>query len=362
METPTQTPTQTRMRALAVRRRPGVGELAGCLESIEVPIPEPGPKEVRVRVCACSINIDDQHLAERTMLGGLPIGPKPTEQRPYVPGADLAGVVEAVGGRVEGLAVGDAVFGIANPIRGKGAWAQYCCTQGRSLHRVPEGWSLVEAAACGLSSTVACAAIAGAGPIEGRTCVVVGASGGIGGLLTQILDAAGAEVVGVCSGRNAELVRALGARRVLDYTQGAFGDALVADGTEVAYVFDFVGGRDVEAQARRILPRSGRFVTIVGPERFVGETRLGWTRIARMLGYTLWRMLASRTRGPRYVFAGPLAPPWAEIERLVLEPEIRPTIDREVTFEVDAVAEAIRYVASHRARGKVVIRVADEPG
>ena len=71
METPTQTPTQTRMRALAVRRRPGVGELAGCLESIEVPIPEPGPKEVRVRVCACSINIDDQHLTALTQLPEL---------------------------------------------------------------------------------------------------------------------------------------------------------------------------------------------------------------------------------------------------------------------------------------------------
>lgn len=347
------------MNTMSVRRLPPVGGFASTLEPLELPIPEPRPREVRVRVLASTINVDDQHIVERTMLGGLPLGPKPTAKRPYVPGSDVAGVVDALGTKVDGLAVGDEVFGLTNPLQGKGSWAEYCCAPSRSLHRKPASWSFTEAAACGLSSTVACTAIAAAEPIEGQTCVIVGASGGIGGLLTQILSAAGAEVLGVCSGRNADMVSALGARRVLDYTKGSFGDVLAAEPTTVARVFDCVGGRDTEAQAMKILPRNGRFLTLVGPERFVGETRLGWTKITKMLSYTLWRLLGSRVGGPRYVFVGPLAPPWEQIERLVLAPDIRPTIDREVAFERDAVAEAIEYVASHRARGKVVIRVAE---
>ena len=347
------------MRALTLTRRPPIGGLADALETTELPLPEPGPRQLRVRVVASSINIDDQHMAEGTMMGRMFIGPTPTPARPRVIGTDVAGVVDAIGSKVRDFEVGTSVWGMCGPSV-SGPWAEYCLVGERMVAPLPRGWSHQDGAAAVLASAVCISMLNAARLVPRRPNIVVGASGGIGSLLVQALSHEGHEVWAVCSERNAEKVCELGAKRVVDYAKGGYGDQLVALGAEPpANVFDLVGGRDVDAQARLLLRRDGRFVTIVGPERYVGERRLGNLQFASMLMGIGGRMLASRVVGPRYTFTGPTRPDFDAIEHWVVRPGIRPLVERTVPLEVNAVGKAIRHIASHRARGKWVILVQD---
>ncbi len=343
------------MKALAIDRRPGVGELRTSLRMMDLPVPEPGPGEVRVRIEAAAINVDDQHLAEGTMFGGVPVAPRPTPQRPWVPGVDLAGVVDAVGARAgapaRGVEVGQRVYGLRSP-KLAGPWAEYGVAKAAYLAPLPQGYSAEQAASLCLGGMVTCSILAAVGDAGGKRVVVVGASGSIGTLLVPALARAGARVWGVCSGENRALVEGLGAERVLDYREAPFSEQ-VREPVDV--VVDLVGGAAVEAQARAVTSPRGAFVTVVGPEPHVGERKLGVVGLGGMLGRIGWSWLRSRVSGPRYVFAGPLAPDFAAIDRFILAPGIVPTVDRVVDFEEAAVRDALAYVAGHRARGKVVI-------
>lgn len=345
------------MQALGVTSRPAVGSLATHLQWLELPVPTPKRHHVRVHVVGSSINIDDLHIVEGTMFGGIPLGPTPSTARPFVPGTDLAGVVDEVGPGVSHLKCGDRVYGMVPPQRGHGPWAQYCIADGRTLGVMPPDWTFAQAAGLGLAATVTCSLMAAAEPVAGRRCVVMGASGGIGSMVTAALHHAGATVVGVCSGRNRDAVLRCGASHVVDYTAGNVEQALLAAGGDYDVVVDCVGGRDVEAQARKVLRAAGAFLTICGPERYVGEKRLGWWRLTGMIAYIVRQTLFSRFSGPRYALVGPLAPDWAQVKRYLLDAGIKPQIDRVVPFERNAVAQAIAHVASHRAQGKVVLQV-----
>lgn len=343
------------MRALGISERPAVGTLSRELDWLELPRPEPGPREVRLRTVATTINVDDQHLAEGTMFGGFPVTPRATARAPVVPGVDVAGVVDAVGRGVVGLAPGDRVFGIVSPSQREGAWAEYCVAKARDLHPVPEGMSFEQAASLGLAGMVACAVVEAAGDVEGKRCLVVGASGGIGSLVTKALSRLGAEVWGVASAANAELVRGHGAREAIDYAAAPFGEQLRERGVVFDRVVDCVGGRDTERQALSVLDRHGAFLTVCGPERYVGERKLTVWQLVVMVFYLLRRTLVSTLRGPRYRIVGPMAPDWDAIDRLLIAPNVLPVLDRVVPFDRNQVREAVAYVASHRARGKVVI-------
>jgi NADPH:quinone reductase-like Zn-dependent oxidoreductase len=183
----------------------------------------------------------------------------------------------------------------------------------------------------------------------------VGASGGIGSIIVQILARQGVRVIGVCSGRNAAFVGSLGAEIILDYTRGPFGEQFGS--LRVDSVIDCVGGRDVERQGMLVL-KKGRFVTLVGPHRFIGETRIGMSGILAMAGYIIRRVALSKLSGPRYVLAG-AGSSLASLEKLVFNNDVKAPIDREVPFELDAVREAVAHVRSHRASGKVVITIAE---
>jgi|GEM_PF-350955 len=349
------------MRALGLLSRPEPGTLAAALHWVEVPVPTPGKGQVRVRVVAAALNRDDVHAAEGTVFGGMPVAPRPTEKQPGVPGIDLAGVVDAVGPGVADLVVGQRVFGVVYMER-LGSLAPYCCTKASRLRPLPEGWTFEEGAATGLAGSVSCMAVQKGGDPRGKRCVVVGASGNIGGLIVQALVAAGAkEVVGVCSGANAAHVTALGAGRVVDYTDAPWGQQL-ADGAPFDTVFDCVGGRDTEAEALAVLSRDGHLVTLCGPMRFLGGQRLSWLRITQVLAYIAWRMLSSRVRGPRYTLLSGSEPDWSAVEELLLERDIRPSIDAVHPFERDEVAAALDCVVSNRSRGKLVVSVAPEGG
>jgi len=345
------------MKALCYTRPLGIGDLEAALEMQDVPVPEPGQGELLVRMHASSINIDDIHVAEGTFLGGMSAS-RASVEKPTTPGVDVAGVVEKVGPGTTGFAIGEKVLGILSPKPGPGAWAEHSCLPVKMALKIPQGFSFQDAAAVCIGGKTAANAVASSELLSGQTAVVVGASGGIGSIVVQSLKNLGVRVIGVCSGRNAALVGSLGAETVVDYNRGPFGEQLADMKENIDAVIDCVGGLDIEQQGLLVLEKSSRFVTIVGPHKFIGETRLGWSGILGYLAYVGRRSLFSKFSGPRYLLAG-LNSSLAPLEKLVLQNNIKPPIEREVSLEVEAVREAVAHVRSHRASGKVVITIAD---
>ena len=290
------------------------------------------------------------------MLGGLPVAPRPTSTRPWVPGTDLVGVVDRVGSRVRSPNEGDVVYGMRPP-KLAGPWAEYCVTRAKFVSSVPDGWSTEESAALPVSGAVICSILSAMGPVDGRRCLVVGASGGLGTMMVPVLKSAGATVWAVCSGKNRALVEGLGAERALDYKEASFGSQLASEGRCVDATIDLIGGLETQREGLAVTRKKGSFVTVVGPEQHVGERRLNIFGLTGMAGRILWNMLRSRFVGPKYRFAGPLAPDFDAIHQSIVKPNIRPVIDRVVDFSEESVREAVAYVASHRARGKVVIKM-----
>jgi NADPH:quinone reductase-like Zn-dependent oxidoreductase len=170
----------------------------------------------------------------------------------------------------------------------------------------------------------------------------------------QILKAQGAFVTGVCSSRNIELVKSIGAEKVVDYTKGPFEEQL----KEIKFdrVIDCIGGKDTEAQAIKVLKKNGKFVTLCGPDKYIGETRNGKWGLIKMFSYISLRAFISMIIRPRYIMAGIGSSP-APIQNLILKNSIKPVIDRKLSLDENSVKDGISYVASHRARGKVVISV-----
>ena len=342
------------MKALCYTRPLDIGELEANLNMHDVAVPEPAKGELLVRMHASSINIDDIHIAEGTFFGGL-MKSRASAQQPVTPGVDVAGIVEKIGEGVSGFAVGDAVMGILGPKALRGAWSQYCCLSTDRAIKKPGNYSFAEAAACAVAGKTAATAVFASALQPGQTAIVVGASGGIGSIIVQILARQGVRVIGVCSGRNAAFVGSLGADTIVDYTRGPYGEQL---SLKADVVIDCVGGRDVEQQGMLALKKQGRFVTLVGPHRFIGEMFIGMSGILVMAGYIIRKVLLSKLSGPRYILAG-AGSSLAPLEKLVLNNGIKAPIDREVPLERDAVREAVAHVRSHRASGKVVIKIAD---
>jgi NADPH:quinone reductase-like Zn-dependent oxidoreductase len=190
--------------------------------------------------------------------------------------------------------------------------------------------------------------------------VIVGATGGIGGMAVQLAVRAGATVIGVCGAAHAERAYGLGCSLVLDYHGDAWDRALVADGeARIDRVLDVVGGRDIEEAGRRVLGRDGIFVTVVGPERFIGDRALGFSAVAADLGHIGYRLVSSLIRGPRYVLTGPgptAGKALAEVAGAAAAGVI-PPIDSTVPFELAAVRAALRRAAEHRNGGRIVIQM-----
>ena len=348
------------MRALVFRRRPRPGTLAETLEMSELAEPTLRSRDVMVRVLASTINIDDIHLAEGTFYGGIPIAKRPRPNRPVTPGSDLAGVVIAVGKKVRSVHVGEAVFGVQSPFRAKGAWAEFCAIDERWVTKKPQALTFGTAAACGVSGLVAISAMKALRVHADLRIVVVGATGGIGAMATQLSARAGAKVIGVCGPANAERAYALGCSLVLDYSRGPWDSLLAARGEPcVDRILDVVGGRDTEQMGRRLLKRDGIFVTVVGPERFVGDRALGCTGVLAILGHVGYRMIASHLRGPRYVLTGPGPGGGSALSDVaaVAANGVVPTIDSVVPFELEPMREALRRAAAHRNSGRIVVEV-----
>lgn len=350
------------MLACALTRRPLPGTLPEALQLMEVDPPALHPRDVLIRVMASTINIDDIHLAERTFYGGIPLGRKPSRDRPVIPGSDVAGVVVAAGKSVQSLHIGDAVFGVQLPFRAKGAWAQFCAVDERWVAKKPETLSFEKAAACGISGLVALSAINTLKITPGMRIVVVGATGGIGALAVQLAVRDGAEVIGICGAANVARARQMGCSLVLDYNEGPWSQALQSRGIyPVDRVLDLVGGKDIERLGERVLTKEGRFVTIVGPERFIGDRPLGWAGILAVIARVGYRMIRSYVRGPRYILTGPGLGSGRMLRDVASAAAagILPPIDSKVPFVLEPIQEALRHAAAHQNKGRIIIQIGD---
>lgn len=340
------------MKALGVYPPIQVGETALKLQFVDVDVPLAKPRQIQIQVCYSSINIDDMHFAEGTMFGGLPVSPKPKKGLPIVLGVDVAGIVTAIGSKVSEFNIGDEVFGVHDPREANGGWAQYCCVDAAKAAIKPKEWTFGQTAASGLAGMVAIATAKSAKFMPNERVVVVGATGSIGNIITQILVANKVDVIGVCSAKNLEKVTELGAR-AHDYNECGFEEIFQnLDG-----VIDCVGGIEIEKQAYLVLKPNGRYVSLIGPVKYLGETKKSYFEIAKIFGHVAKMMFLGMLGKPKYIMAAPTSADFKAISTELAAKNITPIIDQEVAFSVEEVAKAVTYVASHRAKGKVIIKV-----
>jgi NADPH:quinone reductase-like Zn-dependent oxidoreductase len=306
------------------------------LRLAEVERPVPGDDEVLVRIRATTVNRTDAGLRSAELfisrfVTGL-LRPKNK-----ILGMELAGEVDAVGPAVTEFKVGDAVFGAT----GSGAWAGFVCLgESASLALKPAGMPFEEAASVFDGASLALACLRQAGPLKGRSIVVYGASGSVGTAAVQLAKHFGADVTAVCSTRNIELVRSLGADVVVDYTQEDF----TKNGERYDVIFDAVGKTSFR-RCRRSLRRGGTYI----------ETDLGFMWHVPLL------LLATRWIGDKRVKIGITAYKKEDLlflKELIEAGEYRAVIDR--TYPLEDVIEATRYVETEKKTGNVVLTVAGD--
>jgi NADPH:quinone reductase-like Zn-dependent oxidoreductase len=254
-------------------------------------------------------------------------------------GVDVAGQVEAVGRNVTLFKPGDEVFGLC-----RGAFAEYACTSESAFVTKPANATFEQAASVPLAALTALQGLRDSGRIQsGQKVLINGASGGVGTFAVQIAKAFGADVTGVCSTRNVDMVRSTGADRVIDYTKKDF----TQGGQHYDLILDTVGNHSLSA-CRRVLSATGRCV-------MVGGTNDGhW--IGPMAG-PLKALVLSPFVSQKFVtlLAKPKKGDLAIIRDLVEAGKVTPVIDRR--YRLSEVPDAIRYLEEEHARGKVVITV-----
>ncbi len=302
-----------------------------ALELRELEDPTPKADEVRVRVFATSVNKGDWYSLTGTPLvarfeGGL-WGPRPN----FVPGHDVAGVVERVGADVKGLSVGDAVYGEV-----LGAFGELVCARERDLAPMPKNLDFEGAATLPVAGLTALQGIAESGGLRpGQRVLINGASGGVGTLAVQIARALGGEVTGVCSTANVERARTLGADHVVDYTREDFTD------TEQRYdvIFDLAGSKPFR-RVRRLLTPTGVLVSS-----------------SSNLGYLFQTAVASLfTRRVEVLMTQRGGDQLRRLTELVESGKVQPVIQERFTFE--HLPEALSQHGRGHARGKSVVAVA----
>jgi NADPH:quinone reductase-like Zn-dependent oxidoreductase len=305
------------------------------LEEVDKPVLR--DDEVLVSVCAAAVNIGDWHL-----LRGIPyvmrlfLGLR--KPRRETPGRDIAGQVEAVGSNVEGFRPGDEVFGWCS-----GAFAEYACTSGSNLLSRPANLTLEQSAAVGDSAFTALAAVRDQGRVQqGQRVLINGASGGVGTFAVQIAKSFGANVTAVCSTRNVDMVRSVGADRVIDYTKQDFAQA------EQRYdvMLDLIGNRSL-SDCRRVLVHRGIYV-------IVGVRGLGrWLGLNRQVKALL---LSPFVRQRMRVFVVKhTREDLVVLKELVEAGRVTPVIDRR--YELSEVPDALQHQGEGHTSGKIVIGV-----
>jgi NADPH:quinone reductase-like Zn-dependent oxidoreductase len=302
------------------------------LKDIEKPTPK--DNRVLVKVHAASANPADWHLMRAEpflarFANGL-LKPKNTRL-----GADLAGRIEAVGSNVTRFRIGDAVFGEL-PLDAMGSFAEYVCISEELLALKPDKLTFEQAAAVPLAAFTALQGLRDKGQIRpGQRVLVNGASGGVGTFAVQIAKSFGTEVTGVCSTRNLDMVRSIGADHVIDYTQTDFTNT----GQRYDLIFDAIGNRSVSDLKRALTPNG--ICSVAG---FTSLSRLFQTMFFG--GKNVGLMETAKANQADLVF----------IQGLLEAEKVVPVIDRR--YPLSETAEALRYLEAGHARGKVIVTIA----
>ncbi|WBB81243.1 NAD(P)-dependent alcohol dehydrogenase [Micromonospora sp. WMMD882] len=304
-----------------------------------------GGDQVLVRVRAAAVNPYDWHMLRGdpyvARLGG---GVGLTRPKSRIAGIDAAGQVEAVGADVRGLRPGDEVLGFC-----PGSFAEYARTTADLLVPRPATLTAVQAAAVPMAAVTALRGIRTVGRAQaGQRILVNGAGGGIGTFAVQLAAALGADVTGVCSARNADLVRSLGARHVVDYARDDFTDHR----GRYDLILDNVGNHPL-GRLRRALTPTGTLVANGGgtPGRVFGAVT-AMLRVAATDRFARQRLRVLLPATP----AGPAQEDLRAVTALVDAGTLTPVVDR--TYPLADAAEAVRHVERGHARGKVVITIA----
>jgi NADPH:quinone reductase-like Zn-dependent oxidoreductase len=317
----------------------GYGAPERVLRLEEIPVPPVGADDVLVRMLATSVNTPDWATVTGVpYIGRLASGLR--RPRHAVRGSDVAGVVEAVGGRVTDLVPGDEVLGSTWFLAG--AFAQYVAVPAAQLVKKPAGLTFTDAAASVMSGLAALVAMRDVAQVSAGTRVLInGASGGVGTMAVQIAKALGAEVTGVCGTRNVELVRSLGADHLIDYTKEDF----TQNRQRFDVVLDNVLNHPPKATARVLAPDGMLIPNSIG---YTGGLFAGLPRMARAV---LMGRLGSTTVK--------LVSPAVNRENLdallrLLEPGgVRVVIDK--TYPLDQAAGAVAHMLEHHPSGKIAI-------
>lgn len=260
---------------------------------------------------------------------------------PLILGSDLAGEILETGPRVKGFKPGDRVFGMKNPLEGLATYAEQVAVPAANLALIPGHLSYIEAAGVPLCGLTAWQALVGHASLSaGKDVLVVGASGGVGSYAVQIAKALGATVTAVCSGPNAETVKALGADRVIDYRQSDF----TREDTRYDIIFETVGQQDLKRCAPVLKP-GGCFVsTIPSPGNL------------KAMAVTRVRSLFSKTAvKAEVVMVKPSGPELQRIAQLVEQGKVTPLIDR--VFPLQEAGAAHDLSRTLRAKGKIILDI-----
>jgi NADPH:quinone reductase-like Zn-dependent oxidoreductase len=327
------------MRALAQDSYGG----PDVLQAVVVAMPSPGPGQVRVRVDASSVNARDWHvmrgeprvarLLDRTVFSR-------TAPRVPIRGTDFAGTVDSVGPGVTRWRPGHRIFGEADA-----AWAEYLVADQDAVAAIPPEVGDEQAAALPLAGTTALTCLSAGTPQAGNRVLINGASGGVGTYAIQMAHAMRLHVTAVCSERNADQARLMGADAVIDYAV----DDFCATTDRYDMVLDLVGNRSIR-DLRNLLRPTGTLVLsgggVPGTGRYIGP-----------IGMFVRAQLLARRPGPKIVIpqAKPTTERLEELADLMQSGALVPVIDR--IFALDDAGDAVRYVETDHARGKVVIVV-----
>jgi NADPH:quinone reductase-like Zn-dependent oxidoreductase len=303
------------------------------LQFTEIEKPTPKDNEVLIKVCAASVNpLDLFTMRGAPLIRLIPGLRTPKDERI---GVDVAGQVQSVGRNVTQFRTGDEVFGVC-----RGAFAEYACTTEDNLARKPANISFEEAAAVPVAAITVLQGLRDKGRIQQRQKVLVdGASGGVGTFAVQIAKSFGADVTAVCSTRNVETARSIGADHVIDYMQEDF--------TKSGQRYDLILGANAHHSifdCRRALSQNGIYVVVGG----------GLARIfqAMLLAPLLSRIGNKKTR---FFITKMNQKDLAFVKGLLEAGKVVPVIDRR--YPLKEAAEALRYLEQRHARGKIVLTV-----
>lgn len=318
------------------------------LQCEEVQSSIPNDNQVLIEVYAAAVNPLDCGLMKgqpyfMRFLFGFP---KPKVTRP---GRDVAGEVQAAGRGVSHFKVGDEVFGVCTAggwmAKCDGAFAEYACTLESGIAMKPDNVTFEQAASAPIAALTALQGLRDKGQIKpGQRVLINGAAGGVGTFAVQIAKAFGAEVTGVCSTRNVEMVRRIGADHAIDYTQKDF----TKSAEKYDLIFDLVGNHPF-SELRRVLVPTGIFVGagVVGAPK----------SISGMVGGLVSTIVVSLFVSQRYAtfVAKANTDDLNAIRELMASGKVIPVVDR--VFDLSAAAEAMRYQDQGHARGKIVLAI-----